>query len=160
MAEINLVGKHGAGKKAIIDDSDLDIVSKYRWFLSRDNMVYSSMRVGISETGLIIRRNIALHQLILNTRGLGIIVDHKDHNRLNNKRENLRTCSNAQNGQNRRPNSGRKYKGITEENGKYRVRIQANGKRYNLGVYADLEQAVLAYNAKAKLVHGDYACPI
>ncbi|MCH7719226.1 MAG: HNH endonuclease, partial [Chloroflexi bacterium] len=55
-----------------------------------------------------------MHRLITNA-PKGLIVDHIDHNGLNNTRNNLRLCTPEQNDYNRRPQKGStsKYKGVS-----------------------------------------------
>ena len=119
---------------------------------------------------------ISMHRLIL---GLGmasakdgnkgIIVDHADHNGLNNCRDNIRPCDMYQNAQNKRirKNSAIPYKGVKYSSDyrknpsickkPYQVQINFEKKRHHLGLFADLEEAARAYDAKAKELHGEYA---
>jgi hypothetical protein len=87
-------------------------------------------------------------------------VDHINGDRLDNRRCNLRVCNQASNIKNRKPNKNGKseYKGIVVlKNGKFRSKINSDGKRYNLGVYDTERDAVIAYNVAAKILHGKFA---
>jgi hypothetical protein len=89
-----------------------------------------------------------------------LVVDHKDHNPLNNRKENLRVCTKAQNAQNRRALSGVVgYKGVWYEKSlkKYRSCIVINGRTVHLGRYDVPEEAALAYNEAAKEHFGEFA---
>lgn len=90
----------------------------------------------------------------------GKCIDHIDGNPLNNKVENLRESTRNQNNQNsRRPKtntSGHKNVCWDKKSGKWRVRIQANGKRHYFGLYEDKEEAIrVAIEARKKL-HGEF----
>lgn len=111
-----------------------------------------------------------LHRLIM-SRVLGRelkrseIVDHINHNGLDNRRENLRIVTHSQNMQNSRTKArGGKasiYKGVTlTRSGRWLTYIgSARGKvkREYLGRYDTEEEAALAYDKKAKELFGEYA---
>lgn len=87
------------------------------------------------------------------------VVDHRDRNNANNKWGNLRRASRTQNAQNRRLNadSTTGLKGVSKQAGKYRAQIQANGKRYSLGMFKTPEAASAAYRRAAKRYHEEFA---
>ena len=89
------------------------------------------------------------------------LVDHKNHNGLDNRRSNLRVCTRTQNNWNSRKYkkgiSG--YKGVNwhKSNKKWVVRI-ANGKgRTHFGYFSDLEKAIHCYRLNVKKLHSDFA---
>jgi hypothetical protein len=95
---------------------------------------------------------------------MGCMCDHKNHNTLDNRKDNLRPCTTAQNNLNRPGNKGSKsgYKGVTLNNGKgghniWRVRIQIDGKSTFLGRFHTPEEAAHAYDEAAKIYHGEFA---
>lgn len=73
-------------------------------------------------------------------------VDHINRDFLDNRRANLRRCTNEQNQRNTPPVSG-KYKGVNFEKGKWRARCKLNNKNVGLGAYDTAEEAAKAYNA-------------
>ena len=80
----------------------------------------------------------------------GEMVDHIDHDGLNNQRENLRLCTQSQNNLNGRKRRGcsSEYKGVTwrKDTKKWQAQAWLDGKRNALGCY-DLEaDAAQAYN--------------
>jgi len=89
-------------------------------------------------------------------------VDHKDHNGLNNRKNNLRICSRSQNLGNKlisdRNTSG--YKGVSfnKFNGKYSALIGFEGKQYHLGYFNKPEKAHKKYVEKAKELFGEFFC--
>lgn len=89
----------------------------------------------------------------------GMLVDHIDGNKANNKIENLRLASRVQNNANKQKVAFARElpKGVTRTGSKYRARLHHKGKTYSLGTYDSPEEAAEAYNKKAKEVHGEYA---
>jgi hypothetical protein len=86
------------------------------------------------------------------------IVDHIDGNRLNNKIENLRQCSNAENIRNKAKSKGKALpKGVSAHQGKYIAYITKNYQQMYLGVFDTVEKAATAYNEAAALHHGRFA---
>jgi hypothetical protein len=90
----------------------------------------------------------------------GMIVEHRDENKLNNNLENLRLGTHAQNMQNRgKPsNNTSGYKGVTwhERDGKWRAQIKTNGSYKQIGSFTTPELAYEAYCKKAKELHGEF----
>lgn len=88
-------------------------------------------------------------------------VDHIDGNRQNNRLENLRWASHAENGRNRKKldNCTSKYKGVSlnKKTNKWRPYICVNNKKYHLGTYKDEEFAAAIYNCFAKLLFKEFA---
>ena len=90
------------------------------------------------------------------------IVDHINHNGLDNRRANLRIATASQNNANSRRgmNRGRsKYKGVwwDEKAGKWRAGIKCQGKCIHLGMFDDEIEAAKAYDRAAGLYHGEFA---
>jgi hypothetical protein len=91
----------------------------------------------------------------------GLIVDHINGNRLDNRKLNLRVVNAKQNAQNSRPrkNSSSKYKGVCKDKklNKWQAQIKINGKSMYLGSYVEEKEAAVAYNRAAKEAYGEYA---
>lgn len=87
-------------------------------------------------------------------------VDHKNGDRADNRLENLRFCTRTENNRNTRirKNNTTGHKGITFVNKtqKWVARIGIDGKRYHLGTFETLDQAVEARRKKAKEVFGEF----
>jgi len=88
-------------------------------------------------------------------------VDHINGNPLDNRRENLRICTRAQNTCNRKAvvNSKSGYKGVTKKNSsrKWIPEIRKDGKKLYLGSYNTPEEAAKAYDKAAKEIFGEFA---
>lgn len=70
----------------------------------------------------------------------------------------MRTATPTQNGQNRRPNAGRRFKGVQRKpNGQWRGRITVAGRKVSLGTFDTAVEAARAYNVAAKQHFGAYA---
>jgi hypothetical protein len=141
-------------KIVIIDTEDYDRVSQYNWCAIEDDRCWYANTFKRDGTPM------AMHRLILGA-PRGLLVDHIDHNGLNNRKSNLRLCTNAQNQQNRRPtrNGSSIYKGVDWCNfhNKFRARITHNGKRIHLGYFEDEIAAARAYDKAAKQLFGKFA---
>jgi hypothetical protein len=89
-------------------------------------------------------------------------IDHIDTDKANNRWNNLREATVAQNGWNTglqlpRNNSGFKGVFLCRPTGRYYAQIAANGRRYHLGHFASPKEAHAAYVAAAQKYHGEFA---
>lgn len=87
-------------------------------------------------------------------------VDHRDRDSLNDKIENLRAASRAENNKNvtSHKNTTSKYLGVSLIDKKYwRATIMINRRQKYLGRHKTEENAALAYNKAAELYHGEFA---
>lgn len=159
MKKIALFGRNGKGKYALVDDEDYEVASGFRWYLE-PNRVRANRPHGTDFPTV----SISLHRLIMGFPN--VQVDHRDGNRLNNQRSNLRLATSAQNSQNRgtRSDNSTGYKGVHyrgEErypSGRlWRARITCNGQRISLGSFKSAKEAAIAYNEAALKYHGAYA---
>ena len=79
-----------------------------------------------------------------------IIIDHIDHDKLNNNIENLRIVSNQQNQFNRKAPKGYYF---NKQNQKYRAKIQLDNKSIHIGYYTTEEEAREAYLRAKEVYH-------
>ena len=146
------------GKSTIISDKDYAKVKKYRWVAKKSRNTYYAMAK--DEKG----KTIYLHRLIKGVTNPSLIVDHKNHDGLNNTRSNLRVCEIHENSCNRGPMKKRskncsKYKGVYWSKNKERwiASITRNYKNIYIGSFTKELDAALAYDRKAKIVFGSFA---
>lgn len=86
-------------------------------------------------------------------------IDHIDGNPSNNRINNLRECSNAENQQNRGPDKGRQFPlGVSKYGSKFRAQITLSKNHINIGVFETVAEAEAAYLA-AKAIHHRF-CPV
>ena len=157
MKEIQLT----KGQFAIIDDDDYEMISKNKWAASHGEVgkIYAVKTLNMGGGR---RKRIYMHRVIMNA-PLDKQVDHKNGNKLDNRRSNLRLCSKNENMRNRqrysRNTSGSKgvrwygYNGHSH----WVARIVVNRKNIHLGYFDRKIDAVGAYNTAAIRYHKEFA---
>jgi hypothetical protein len=133
-----------SGGVAIVDAEDLPVVRGMRWYLHRNNYAYSA-------TGKKL-----MHRVILP--GFGEI-DHVNGNGLDNRRNNLRSCSHSENMHNSRKLclGSSQYRGVRRLGNSWIAEIRNEGKRTYLGSFREEIAAARAYDSAARTIHGAFA---
>jgi len=154
MKEIPLRGKYSLGKYAKVSDEDYEELSKKKWYVSPSG--YAGHNV-VTKDGHYIEW---MHRIVLNAPA-GTIVDHRDQDKLNNQRENLRLCTHSENHANTsvQPNCTSGYRGVAfhKASGKWQAHIKHMNKNVYLGLHLTKRAAAEAYNAKALELFGSFA---
>ena len=148
--------KLSQGLVAIVDDEDYKYLNQLKWFVSGGKKKYASRHHYVNGKDKIIR----MQHLIMKT-PKGKLIDHINGDSLDNRKENLRICTKADNNRNvgiRKDNKSG-YKGVNyrESHKKFRAYISLNRKIFHLGYYNTVKEAALAYNEAAKKYHGEFA---
>jgi len=142
------------GRYTIVDADDYEELSRYNWCAVKEGRTWYAYTLTID------CKPLPMHRVITNA-PKGLVVDHKNHNGLNNRKPNLRLCTQRQNQRNRRPKRGSssQYKGVSwhKEKKKFRAAIFYNGKNIHLGYFKDEVEAAKAYDKKAKELFGEFA---
>jgi hypothetical protein len=146
---------------AIVDDEDFDRVNKFKWCArwNRNEKSFVAMR-GVTQNTKILNPYILMHRFIVGARK-GMFVDHINHDTLDNRKQNLRVCTNSENCMNRnieiRNTSG--YKGVSfnKVSNKWIAYIKKNQKQVYLGRFENKKDAAIAYNERAIIEHGKFA---
>jgi len=90
-------------------------------------------------------------------------VDHRNLDKLDNRRQNLRICTHSENMMNRGKlkNNTCGFKGVSVDRRCkkkiFRVRIATNGKPFFLGCFESPADGAKAYKKAAKKLHGEFA---
>lgn len=131
----------------IVDDEDYEYLNQWKWCL------FNSY-AGRSVKG----RHVAMHRLIMNTPER-MVCDHINSCKLDNRKSNLRNCTQSENCMNRRNKPKGAHYSPTE--GKWRGQIvyRENGKKITkyLGYFATKEEALAAYDNVVGFYHKEYA---
>lgn len=129
--------------QAIIDTEDLDKVKYTKWKLSPSGYAMNTPKFKGGDK--------RMSREILKTDKM---VDHIDHDTLNNRKSNLRIVNKSQNQMNSN-NAGISKR----KDGKFYVHIKIDRKLINLGVYAFEEEALLARWYAEEILFGEYRYP-
>ena len=149
------------GKQTVLYDAeDAHLIEPYIWSVARGGNTLYVKRNGNwrkRESGTLMHRDIMKPNK-------DMVIDHINHNGLDNRRINLRICTKAQNECNRpaQKKNPTGFKGVSDARAyssinPYMAKIAKRGKQYYLGYYATPEEAARAYDAKAKELHGEFA---
>jgi hypothetical protein len=140
----------------LVDAVDLPRVGN-RWRRSVLN------RTGAGDYAYAVRRTRGrvelLHRVVTDCAG-GMVVDHINGDRLDNRRANLRVCTHRNNMRNRvrHVNSSTGFKGVVRvPSGKFVAHIKGDDGLLHLGTFATPEQAHAAYRDAAVRLHGEFA---
>lgn len=150
-AELVITRRDGSEHVVTYDLADHDLVSGFRWYIANG---YAVANYGPRRD----HRRIFMHRLVL---GLGSIADdprlgdHMDGDRLNNRRDNLRTADHKLNSANRaiiNEAGTSNYRGVCwdKSRGKWKAYTRVKGRMHNLGFFSSEEEAadtVIAYRA-------------
>ena len=152
---------------ALVDDEDYEMLTEHKWYANRDKDKFYVMRNSPTDSNGK-QKTIFMHREITNA-PKGKVVDHINGNPLDNRRENLRVCTNQENTMNRRKHRNNKsgYKGvcymkkkkymISEHSKPWLAQIGHNQKNIFLGMYKAKEEAARAYDRKAVELFGEFA---
>lgn len=137
----NIIGR------TLIDLEDIDKVKNIKWWKN--------------ERGYVNSKNIMLHKLIMDC-PKNKVVDHINHDPLDNRKSNLRICSQNENRFNSRirKDNTTGYPGIMfiKKSNKYRAKITKNGITHNLGYFNTLEEAIKVRKEAEEKYFGEFRC--
>lgn len=144
------------GFYTIVDDEDYEWVSQLALMAhkGRTGGYYAVFREG--------RKIFRLHRAIMKRQGKRLgkrLVDHRNGDTLDNRRENLRVCNHAQNSANQKLRTDNKLglKGVCQKGSKYQCYIQKDKRRKYLGTFNCPYEAARVYDSFAIEYFGEYA---
>jgi hypothetical protein len=146
------------GQNAIVDVEDFESLSKYHWYAEWCPGTKSFYAVRKSPVRNGYRKTLRMHRIVLRCRRREQ-GDHRNHDTLDNRRQNLRRCSFSQNRQNSKPwkPSAVGFRGVKKECHRFSASIKHNRKARYLGCYKTAEAAAFAYDETAKVLFGEFA---
>lgn len=148
------IGITNKGDKFYIDKEDYDKVKDYCWRVNKSGYIVANARNGTNKT-------IWIHRVLMNIEDINVLIDHKDWNKANNKKSNLRVATKSENNINikRKSNNTTGYTGVSlnKRTGNYIARISINGKRIYLGTFSTFKEAVNARHIAEDKIHGEWS---
>lgn len=166
MKIINVQEAKGTFVQAFVDDEDFEMLNKYKWYTLKSHKkgITSAVAKPLIDGK---RTTKYMHRMILGLTDKSVHVDHIDRDPLNNQKNNLRTCTIAENNFNRmreRQSHDIPYKGVymrdTRKNMSkpYCVKIGFEGHRITLDTnFSNMEEAAKVYDMLATKIHGEFA---
>jgi len=143
------------GKFALVDAEDYDELIKYKWCVSLGYAVRTIWHPTEKR-----RETISMHRQLLNGQYTKDkkYTDHINLNSLDNRKCNLRICTNSENMANsKRRQSAIKGVHWDDQRQKWVAQICYRYKRCFLGRFTFLSDAIIAYDTKAKELFGEFA---
>ena len=140
------------GYSTQVDDCDYDALSQFKWCAQVHRYKLKTTVYAFRNTPGSGR--VYMHSHIMGVKG----IDHRDRDGLNNQRSNLRIATQSQNSSNRPHANSSGYRGaVRTPQGRWRVEMTHMGKRINVGTFAEIYDAALAYNLKAEELLEEFA---
>lgn len=147
------------GRYALVDDADYPWLSSFHWCYSSDGYAVNYYR---DEYGN--NRKRSMHRMLMAAILEQFVpaelqVDHINHTRIDNRRENLRLATRSQNQAYKKlqVNNTSGYKGVIWNKNRWEVRIRYQGRKLYLGRYDDPIQAAFVYDGAARLLYQEFA---
>ena len=152
-AQIELVGSHAKKYNSciLVDKNSLPLIIPFRWYLGKDG--YPST-YGTWDKQIKYKRPYKLHKMLFPQMLKGIVIDHINRNKLDNRLANLRPCTQKQNSYNTSKRNG-KYKGVVKhKNGLFSAKITKDGKTYSIDKIRTEKEAAKIYDIMGEELFG------
>lgn len=133
-----------------IDDEDYNLISMFNWIITKAGYVFTA-------TTRKTRESLYLHRVIMGCiKGDGKTVDHINGDKLDNRRNNLRFCTQKENIINSCPYGEVEYKGVYRHRNKFRAGVTIRKKPLHLGAYNTKKEAALAVDKAYRKYYPDF----
>jgi HNH endonuclease len=144
------------GQNTLVDAGDYQELARHKWNAHRSGG-YAARQTSRTAGKI---QTVYMHRQIFCTPA-GVLTDHKNGDKRDNRRSNLRaaTCSENMANRRRRSDGTARFKGVRfdRRNGKWSAQIQWDGCRQYLGRFETEAEAAVAYNLAAVQMHGAFA---
>lgn len=153
------------GQVALVDNEDFEVLNKFKWHVRKGQRTLYAVRLVHNPSPSGPRQKVLrMHRIILGLTNPKTEGEHRDGNGLNNRRNNLRVATRAQNCrafQTNRHGKTSKFRGVSwnRPNKKWSAQIKANRKITYLGLFKDEREAARAYDSEATRLFGEFAAP-
>ena len=150
------------GQFALMDNGDFSKIKDNKWLASwavNTNSFYAERRASKKEISEGCPSHLSMHRVVMNAKK-GDIIDHINHNTLDNRKCNLRFVTCSQNNMNKKAysnnNSGIPGVNWRPVSKKWRAYIQSEGKQVHLGSFTSKDDAIKARKAGEIKYFGEY----
>jgi hypothetical protein len=142
------------GQYAIVDPEDFETLNQIKWYAKKDEYNFYAEHKDA-------RKTISMHRMIMKPEG-NLVVHHKNHNGLDNRKTNLKVVTRAENNLSNRQGFNRgksRYKGVRwhKVHQKFYAVLIHKGRRIFLGYFDDEIEAAKVYDEAAREYRGEFA---
>lgn len=145
------IGYTTDGRSFYFDKEDFDLIKDFGWYFNNKGYVKARTKDN---------KSIALHRLVMNVQD-NRVIDHIDHNVVNNCKYNLRIVTRQQNAMNSKisKNNTSGFKGVQfdKNRNKWFALIRVNNKQIHLGYYDNINDAAQARKEAEDKYFGEYS---
>lgn len=174
MPELVIESKTHGTHTVLFDEEDRELIESYTWhiWLGNKNKAYYAITnipdpnrddwyIRPSDgTRRKKRTTLRMHRLLTNC-PKHLQVDHLNHNGLDNRKKNLRICTNLENQHNKKPDTRNSsgFKGVSwsKRDRRWCAMSSINGVMTNLGLFKTKEESARVYDANVYHYHGKFA---
>jgi len=158
--QLELIGSHADLENALtlVSKASIGIVTGFVWYLGKDG--YPVAYKCVDDNTIKLGKGIKLHKLLMGDQcPPGMVIDHINRNKLDNRIENLRVCTPQENSYNTtKKNSNNMYKGVKKtKNGEYTATIMKDGVRHEIKNIKSEKEAAKIYDMMAENLFGNFA---
>ena len=138
--ELSIATKSGG--KILADAKDIELLRKYSWCISKTGYAVANINGKVTK----------MHRLIMGVTSDKLVVDHINGNTFDNRKANLRVCTQKDNSRNCKSKHGIRLTPF----GKYHARIFVNGEEKYIGSFDTYEEAFQARKMAETKWFGEY----